>query len=554
MHDPLELGKRASARRRPRGLVEQPLERRVPLRRRGPPPTARAPGPEAPRAAAGSPAGSSVRASGRAGRPRPACRRARTPGGRPRRAVGGRVAASADVRVVPEPELRAAAERLLDVVADDLVVVAEARAGVAPGASARSLVEIGAHGLRHPAVRDVADQRVAEPQRVLARHVGADGLDEALARERRAAHRRSSGRSVVRTRGRRPRCARTPCRPPRPARARGARPARACRAAPRGAPGSRPGARARRPAPRPTPRPSPRAARRRAGSPRRSTRSGRARPGPRRRGADELARLGVGQVPELEERVARPARARLEQLRAGVAEQHDRPGRERGEVLDEVEHRRLGPVHVLEADERAVALRASASRILRTAQKTSSFGATGPTGRRTVRRRARTSSASVVPSRRGRRGVEPAEVADELDERPVRDPGAVRQAAAAERRCASSAAAPTTSRASRDLPIPAGPVTPTTAATLVDARLDRRLHARRARRPARPAARRGGARSPAASASTSSSRKRSTASRFPFAREPLARPDPDSVLDERVGRRADQDLPGWRPARAACRG
>ena len=158
---------------------------------------------------------------------------------------------------------------LLEVVAEDLVVLAEAL----PLASLRleppreALVQLGAHGLRDARVRLVADQRVTEAVGVLAGHLGARRLHESLADER---HQRDPSRAADRrvTRGRRGRAARTPSRRSRPARACVARRARGCRCGRRGARGWTPGARSHRSAPHPPS--SPRAARRRADCPRTS--------------------------------------------------------------------------------------------------------------------------------------------------------------------------------------------------------------------------------------------------------------------------------------------
>ncbi len=65
--------------------------------------------------------------------------------------------------------------RLLEVVPDDLVVLAQASAFAAlllePAGEA--LVELRAHRLRDSGVRLVADQRMAKPVRVLARYLRA---------------------------------------------------------------------------------------------------------------------------------------------------------------------------------------------------------------------------------------------------------------------------------------------------------------------------------------------------------------------------------------------
>ena len=76
---------------------------------------------------------------------------------------------------------------------------------------------------------------------------------------------------------------------------------------------------------------------------------------------DELGRLFLGERLEQDRRrvelAAGPARPAVEELRAGEADDQDRcVAYPVGEVLDEVEQRRLGPVHVLEReDERELA-------------------------------------------------------------------------------------------------------------------------------------------------------------------------------------------------------
>ena len=236
-----------------------------------------------------------------------------------------------------------------------------------------------------------------------------------------------------------------------------------------------------------------------------------------------------------------PARARLEQLGARDAEQHERARRERCDVLDEVEHRRLGPVEVLEADERAAALARCASRSRRTAQNTSSLGSPRIRWARTARRRSRTSSASDIPVEGGR-SLQPAEVGDELPSGqyvmplpygrhrpvatsassssprrpPVRDGTCQSRPGRGRRRCRTvpaSASASTRVRMRVELLRPAD---------------ERRVEAAcvagsRGVHLVEPEAGDGLA--------------------LALGREPLARPDPDRVLHERVRRRADQDRP-----------
>ena len=89
-------------------------------------------------------------------------RRASTPRGRPSRSP----ARARDLGVGPA-ELASVARRLLEVVADDLVELDQlARVRVEPVGEA--LVQLGARLLRQRVVRGVADQQVAEPERVVA--------------------------------------------------------------------------------------------------------------------------------------------------------------------------------------------------------------------------------------------------------------------------------------------------------------------------------------------------------------------------------------------------
>ena len=91
--------------------------------------------------------------------------------GAKRERLGGRV---------DRGELHAIAVRLLQVVADDLVLLREADL-VEP--VRKSLVQLGAELLRHRFIRRVANQQVPEPERVLAGQVGPVGPDQLLPNE-----------------------------------------------------------------------------------------------------------------------------------------------------------------------------------------------------------------------------------------------------------------------------------------------------------------------------------------------------------------------------------
>ena len=137
--------------------------------------------------------------------------------------------------------------------------------------------------------------------------------------------------------------------------------------------------------------------------------------------------------------------------------------------------------------------------------------------------------------------VEPAEISDELDERPVRDPRAVREAAARHdaarplvtlRDLARQPRLPDARRARAMSTTRIGPsakprsIWPPNARDLGDPADERRVE------PAGVAA---------ALASTSSSRSRDDLAALALRAEPLPRPDRDRVLDERIRRRPDQD-------------
>src|SRR5204863_1006585 len=81
-------------------------------------------------------------------------------------------------------ELPAVAERLLEVIADDRLVLRHAVAGVLLRPDGEPLVKLRAALLRQPRVRRVEDQDVMEPERVLAREGRTLRRDEPLAHQR----------------------------------------------------------------------------------------------------------------------------------------------------------------------------------------------------------------------------------------------------------------------------------------------------------------------------------------------------------------------------------
>ena len=235
------------------------------------------------------------------------------------------------VRSSVEPELGAVAIRLLEVVADDLVVVAEARlAGVAPGARRRSsrgarrappsgcprtlrrgsasggtaYVSSPGTSARTGLTRPFRTSDMSAPRRrrlvLVGREVGDRAAPELLPDDRGPLQQPALG---------------------------GLEPVDA---GPRGVPGSRPGARLASAGSASAPRSSPRAARRRAGCPRRSTRSGHADPRPRRRARRRARRLAIRQLPELELRGSAPSPGAPRAAPAARSQSStSRPGRER---------------------------------------------------------------------------------------------------------------------------------------------------------------------------------------------------------------------------------
>ncbi len=132
--------------------------------------------------------------------------------------------------------------------------------------------------------------------------------------------------------------------------------------------------------------------------------------------ADQLVGLGVGQRLQRDGAVrlaGAPARSRVEQLGPRETEEQDRRvARPVDEVLEQVEERRLRPVDVVD-DSASGRSRARCSNALRTDQKI-------------VLRRGRREGGAKLDLRAGR--------AEDLDERPVRDALAVREAAPREDR------------------------------------------------------------------------------------------------------------------------
>ena len=366
------------------------------------------------------------------------------------------------------------------------------------------------------------------------------GRDEALARQREQP-RRDVGRRR-RTRGRRRRPARTPSRPRTPARGRVALRVEACRVAPRSAPGWKPGA---RDAPRrsaPDSRTIAANCSAKSGFPSAVDRD-RARGSRRRRRRATAISASVSASESWASSTSgylRPGGARLEQIRACVAEQHDRADAERDEVLEEVEHRRLGPVDVLEADEQrslfgeALEHSPDAPEELVARNDEGRFSECGAKSleRSGVRRR-RCAMASATASRPPR-----SRTSSTSGQYVIPAPYA-RQRPETTRALDSKDAA--TSRASRDFPTPAGAHEREHAAAVVgEDLLDLRRESSRARRRGRRAARRASARSRLPRVDLVESMACDVAA-LALRGEPLARPDLDRVLHERIRGRPDQD-------------
>ena len=177
-----------------------------------------------------------------------------------------------------------------------------------------ALVQLGAGRLRQRVVGGVADQQVAEAERVVARELRRVGPDELLADERQPAAAAPAAR-LGRAPATAPRWKTWPSTAPRSSTR--ARPGRAGRAAPPAAPGS---SAARRPRRRPTRARAPASPRRRAGCPRPPRGSARAARDDAAELVEQLARSRRRRAaragPSSRSACRRPSRAAVEQLRA----------------------------------------------------------------------------------------------------------------------------------------------------------------------------------------------------------------------------------------------
>ncbi len=257
--------------------------------------------------------------------------------------------------VVDPAELCAVPVRLLEVVADDLVVRPVTSAARCSSQLARRACRSAAELLRHRGVRDVADEDVVEAEAVVARK-------ERVVRDART--------PCARGRGDRPEAGAVPreqlataprwnSRPSTEARCTTARSAGLEAVDARGQErldGRRHGLVCRVAGRRRAWRGS---ARRRAGCPRRARRSGaeprgaRSRPAAAPRRAVRLRRRQRIAARRASRRGGcRPGRALVEQVGTGEAEEQDWcAAREAGDVLEEVEQRRLRPVDVVDRDD-----------------------------------------------------------------------------------------------------------------------------------------------------------------------------------------------------------
>ena len=87
--------------------------------------------------------------------------------------------------VVDRPQLSPVAERLLEVVAEDLLDLDDPLAGPLLDPDDEALVQVGPHLLGDPGVRGIADQLVTEAVPLLAGHDRTVRADQLLADERR---------------------------------------------------------------------------------------------------------------------------------------------------------------------------------------------------------------------------------------------------------------------------------------------------------------------------------------------------------------------------------
>ena len=294
------------------------------------------------------PSSGTSRAPVRRGRAPPGSRSGPSPAATPRHAARVRPRAS---RRRPAARARPVAPGLLEVVADDLVELDELRA-VSSSQLGEPLVQLGARRLRQRVVRGVADQQVAEAEGVVAGELARVGADELLADEREQPLRRPA---APRARAPRRRRGGRPCPRRRRARAPRARRARAGRGARRAAPGS---SAARRPRRRPSPATSASISSTNSGLPSAASRMRARRPASTRRELlDQLVRLRraraarAGRSSRSACRRAQPARRSSSSGRAMQSSRIGAPAAPVGDVLDEVEERRLGPVQVVPDDD-----------------------------------------------------------------------------------------------------------------------------------------------------------------------------------------------------------
>ena len=147
---------------------------------------------------------------------------------------------------------------------------------------------------------------------------------------------------------------------------------------------------------------------------------------------EQLRRLAGGERVEPDD-CSVPARTFLEQLGPGETEEEDRRvAAPAAHVLDEVEQRRLGPVHVLEHDEQRPLARQSLEEAPhRPEELLRRAGVVAPECAEPLNDQIRV---SLVAHRVGH-GVLAAEGADELRERPERDPVAVGETASCDEGC-----------------------------------------------------------------------------------------------------------------------
>ena len=256
------------------------------------------------------------------------------------------------------------------------------------------LVQVGARRLRQRVVRGVADEQVPEPKRVVLGQRRGRRPDELLAHEPQQLRRNRRARPA---RAPGPRRGGRPAPRPRRARARAARRSAAGRAGRRAAPGSSAARRPRRSAESCTIASicSTKSGLPSAASRIRSRRLAPSSSAPSRRSISSSVSGSVSGSSSTVGRVqlaAAPAGAQLEQLGPRQTEDEQRRvARPVGDVLDQVEERRLGPLQVVEAR------RPAAGR-----------GPTPRSSRRTARRDVVRGRVTVAEQRRDRRVRRPA--------------------------------------------------------------------------------------------------------------------------------------------------